>query len=185
MQNGIDDIKLIKQGVQFIVSGRSAETNGTLFLVRFYDYDNISRAQTIAKVMDGQAFSIRGVELERGLYTIGLQKVLNLRNQQLETEKRITTKVMAGDAYPIEIRCVEQNMYGHRGLKVTVLSKEKELDNRELYYQVLKAGNIYNKIRYWIPMAGQQAFEFFIADVGTRELKFEGAQPGIFTISVY
>ena len=184
MANLFREVKLIQRGGRYVLTGFCNLPNGSLFVVRLYDGD-ISRNQTVAKVMDGQVFSLQDMELERGQYTVGIQECIDLARKTLKDEERLDTKVMAGDAYRIDISCKETEMYGHRGVKVVVTSEEKALGDKDICYRVLKASDLYKQIRYWIPMGGNYAFEFFISEVGTKELLFEGNPPTVYSINVH
>lgn len=187
MHNSITELKLNqRRGLnKFIVSGRAEEPNGTLFIIRFYDNDNSVRGQTIVKVMDGEMGSIQDVMLERGLYSVGLQKCLDVRTKKFAAEEKLEEKIIAGEAYAIDVYLEEQIMYGHRGIKVTVINHEKAMGNNEIYYQILKAGNLYNKIHYWVPMNDSSQSEFFIADIKPQEVRFRGVQEDIYKINLY
>lgn len=185
MPNLFKNVKLIKKGgSQFILSGFCNMADNTLLVVRFYE-GTIARAQTVAKVLDGQMFSLKDVELERGLYTVGIQECIDLKSKTLKPEEKLNIKVMAGDAYSIDISCEEVIMYGNRGVKILVQSNEKELGNKDIYYKIIKAGDLYKDIRYWIPMDGRAELEFFVSGVGVTELIFEGNPPSVYSINVH
>ena len=178
------EIRLIQRGRGYILTGFCDHLpNGSLLVVRLYEED-ISRSQTVAKVMDGQVYSFQDLELERGQYAIGIQECIDLEKKILKDEERLDAKVMAGDPYRIDISCEETTMYGHRGVKVAVKSEEKVLGNKEIYYRVLKAGDLYKQIRYWIPMDENDKCEFFVSEVGINELIFEGNPPSVYSIKV-
>lgn len=176
-------VELIAKNHKYIVTGLYEDVNETLLVITMFQ-QNIPRARTVAKVLNNKFISIEDIELERGIYEVRVQKLLNNQKRELDKHEDIyDSKVMAGDKYPVTVSIQNSFMYGTNGILVEINSPELELTEKDLYYNILKQGDMLRSIKYRVPMEGMHS-RFFVADITPDQIRFDSYQKGMLNLSV-
>ena len=129
--------------------------------------------------INSQSLISYDLKLERGLYDVFVTRVESINGTEIklveDTRIKYPEPVMVGGRYKIKVKISPADCYNTHGILVQIISEEIELDEKMIYYRILKEE--LKDIKYYIPFQKSKQIAFFVENINMNDFSLNIGNP--------